>query len=126
MARTNQGIFKVFLKRYNNLVSSYNETMSEYKNGVDLDFFEGLAQRSGDLYDNMDSFLRELTGMTKSTKFELQTGNEQKYDDMYKDIENKQIELKSNFNDCVTQIKNGSGLEESEIKTIDRYKIYER
>ena len=56
MARTNQGIFKKMRKRFDNLQAEYNDLKGQYNGEIGLDFFEGLAQDSGSLYDKLKEF----------------------------------------------------------------------
>ena len=125
MARTNQGVFKAFLNRQKELEKKYDRVMEEYGSDVDRLFFDGLAQNSGDLYDDIDAFLGDLRGMMKSTKFE-ETGSEKKYFSIIDDMEQKKEVLRYHFNDWVRQIEYGGGLDEYEIKAIDGYRIWNR
>lgn len=126
MARVNQGVFKKYLEQYRELSIEYDTLMEQYELEISVDFFDGLAQSSGDLYDRMDEFLGEFRGMLNSTKFEEETGNAQKYENMFNEIEVKQRNLKKYFNDWVKQIEAGGGLYDIEIRTIDGYKIWDR
>ena len=97
--------------------------MKQYELEGSVDFFDGLAQSSGELYDNMNEFLGEFRGMLNSTKFEEETGNAQKYENILDEMEAKQRNLKEYFNDWVKQIEAGGGLYDIEIRTIGGYKI---
>lgn len=125
MARTNQGIFKKMRKRFDNLQAEYNDLKGQYNGEIGLDFFEGLAQDSGSLYDKLKEFVDNLKGMIDSTKFE---SNEikQEFCMMLDDAKNMREELRTYFNRMVKMIEESGGLSDIEIETIEDYSIWKR
>lgn len=107
MARTNNGIFNEIRRDYDDINDSFTLINSKY-NDFNLDFFEGLAQESDDLYNDIVDLINKINGMLRSNKLEMKDITK-KYEQILSELNNKKIELSQKYNDAVEQIISSNG-----------------
>lgn len=125
MARTNNGIFNEIRRDYDDINDSFTLINSKY-NDFNLDFFEGLAQESDDLYNDIVDLINKINGMLRSNKLEMKDTTK-KYEQILSELNNKKIELSQKYNDAVEQIISSNGyLTDMEKNTIFDMNILDR
>lgn len=122
MARTNQGVFRATLNRYDELITRYEYIMTH--NYDELDFLDFLVD-CGELYDDIDEFKHELNGTLKTVKFELDC-NSNKYENMTNELQSAQSEIERRFREVKSSVEYTGGFSDVEIDTLDRYSLWRR
>ena len=124
MARTDQGVFKRLRNQYKEMKADYEEHVASYGDPPeDNGFFDGLAQTSSTLFDEVKVLEGEISGMLSSTKFEDDVRRKE-YEDMKSNLHNIAEDLQQKFKERRDLIAMGrDGLSGIEKRTIEMMKI---
>lgn len=127
MARTNQGIFKKLICKYEIIKNEYEQVRKDYYSGGNWngngDFFSDFALPADRVYCMANDLADEISVMMNATKFEKKDIKE-KYEKMLSESQEKARDIKNIFDETLESIKMIGGITDLEQRTLDRLRIY--